>query len=528
MAGSGSDTTTEPEMVTALCRPEAYPLPLDQVQKIETHISWVFLAGEFAYKFKKPLDLGFLDFRELDRRLHYCREELRLNTRLAPDLYLDLAGARKTSEGWRVGPWTEGDEPAVRMRRFPAEARLDRCLEAGRLDGASLDDFAHRLAQFQAGLPAAAPGEGPGNATAVLRPALANFEALPRDGLAPETAETLARLEGWTRQRAESMAPLFDARLAQGCVREGHGDLHLANLVMLEDRIAAFDGIEFDPALRWIDVQSEVAFLLMDLESRDHGALGWRFYDAWLAALGDYDGLAVLRWYLVYRHLVRAKIDGIRLAQEGLDAGESRRLRARQAAHIQRALGHAEPGRPLLVLMRGFSGSGKSRLSARLAPQLGAARVRSDLERKRLHGLGPLAPAPSDVGEGLYNAAATERTYARLGQIARKALHSGCSLVVDAAFLETARREDFVRIALEAGAEPVILACEAPAEVLRERVSTRRDDPSDAGLRVLESQLARPVETGALESPYTLRVDTRSDPALEALISRMEARRSAR
>ena len=520
--------TATPEMVAALCRPEAYPAPVGEVEKIETHISWVFLAGEFAYKFKKPLDLGFLDFRDRDRRLHYCREELRLNGRLAPDIYLDLAGARKTSSGWRVGPWTTDAEPAVRMRRFPGEARLDRRLEAGRLDHTALENFAHRLARFQAGLQPAAPGDGFGDTAAVIRPALANFEALPRDALVPGTADDFARLERWTRQRATALGPLFEARLAAGFVREGHGDLHLANLVMLDDRIAAFDGIEFDPALRWIDVQSEVAFLLMDLESRDRGELGWRFYNAWLAALGDYDGLAVLRWYLVYRHLVRAKIDGIRLAQAGTEDDGSGELRARQAAHLARALEHAAPGRPLLVLMRGFSGSGKSRLAARLAPRAEAAWVRSDLERKRLHGLDPMASAPGGVGEGLYDSAATERTYARLQAITRTALRSGCSLVVDAAFLETERREAFVRIALQEDADPVILSCEAPADLLRERVSTRRGDPSDAGLQVLEAQLARPVETGALERQYTLPIDTRTDPDLENLTGRVEALRNAR
>lgn len=515
-------------MITALTGAEAYPDQVEEVSRIDTHISWVFLAGEFAYKFKKPLDLGFLDFTERDRRLHYCREELRLNGRLAPDLYLDLAGARKTPEGWRVGPWSEGAEPAVRMRRFPDEARLDRRLEAGRLNAAQLEDFARQLGRFQARLPRAAPGDGFGDADATTRPALANFEALPREGLAPVTADALARLEHWTRQRAAALAPLFEARLAGGFVREGHGDLHLGNLVMLDDRIAAFDGIEFDPALRWIDVQSEVAFLLMDLESRDRGELGWRFYNAWLAALGDYDGLALLRWYLVYRHLVRAKIDGIRLAQAGMEEDESRRVRARQGAHLERALGHAEPGRPLLVLTRGLSGSGKSRLSARLAPRLEAAWVRSDLERKRLHGLDPAAAAAGRVGEGIYGAAGTQKTYARLSEIARRVLRAGCSLVVDAAFLEQARREDFLRIALDEDADTVILACEAPAELLRKRVGGRRGDASDAGLQVLEAQLARPVETGALESQYTLRVDTREDPDLETLIERIAAHRNAR
>lgn len=515
--------TDRPEMIADLSEPGAYPPPVDQVELVETHISWVFLAGDYAYKFKKPLDLGFLDFRERHRRLHYCQEELRLNGRLSPEIYLDVVGARETTAGWRVGALTKDAEPAVRMRRFPAAARLDRCLEAGRLDDKALEEFAGSLARFQRDLPPARPGGGLGDATAVTRPALANFAALPGEDLAPGLAARLADLENWTKSRAASLAESFDARLAAGFVREGHGDMHLANLVMLDGRITAFDGIEFDPVLRWIDLQSEVAFLLMDLESRGRADLGWRFYNAWLAECGDYDGLAVFGWYLVYRHLVRAKIDGIRLAQAGLETSERERLHARLAGHIEFAERHAQPPAPLLVLMHGLSGSGKSHLAGRLAPHLRAAWVRSDLERKRLHGVDPAAAAPAGVGEDLYDAASSERTYARLAGIARTALDAGVNLVVDAAFLDAGRREEFIAHALAKGARPVVLACDAPPEVLRRRVAGRRGDPSDANLAVLEAQLAREPETGEMEAGFRVTVDTVGEIDFTALADRLLA-----
>lgn len=512
-----------PAMIEALSEPGAYPPPVDRVERIETHISWVFLAGDHAYKFKKPIDLGFLDFRQRERRLHYCREELRLNGRLAPEIYLDVVGARPTRDGWRVGELTADAEPAVRMRRFPAEARLDRVLEAGGLGAEVLETFAAELARFQQGLPPAKASDGFGDAATVARPALENFRSLPRERLDGLTRERLDELLQWTQARAAALAERFAARLAGGFIREGHGDLHLGNLVMLDGRVAAFDGIEFDPALRWIDLQSEVAFLLMDLESRGYGALGWRFYNAWLAVLGDYDGIGLLDWYLVYRHMVRAKIDGIRLAQGELSPREAARLAARQAAHIELAARHARPPMPLLVLMHGLSGSGKSRLARRLAPRLPAAWVRSDLERKRLHGLNPGAAATTAVGDGLYSAVATERTYARLADIARGALRSGVSMVVDAAFLEPRRREQFIDLALECGSRPVIVACEAPAELLRKRVAARRNDPSDADIAVLESQLARPMAIGPREAPYRVAVDTSVEPDIDALLNRLRS-----
>lgn len=506
-------------MVAGLLRPAAYDGGVQQVELAETHISWVFLAGEYAYKFKKPLDLGFLDFRDPADRLHYCREELRLNSRLAPDIYLDLAGAAETPAGWRVVPWREGAEPAVRMRRFPAAARLDRQLAAGGLSAEALERFARTLAAFQRELPPA-PADGRlGAAAAIERPAYANFEAMSREGLSSQAVAQIERLEHWTREQAAALGPAFAARQAGGCVREGHGDLHLGNLVMLDSRIVAFDGIEFDPALRWIDLQSEVAFLLMDLESRQRPELGWSFYNAWLQASGDYDGLGVLRWYLVYRHLVRAKIDGIRRTQSGLAPEEASGLAERQQRHVCLAAAHAAPPAPRLLLMYGYSGSGKSRLAHRLAPELPAVAVRSDLERKRLHGVDTNTSAAAAVGTGLYDAGATARTYERLASVTRAALAAGWSVIVDAAFLESERRETFLRLGLDAGARPALLHCEAPAAVLRERVAQRRGDPSDAGVEVLEAQLARRAETGPLEERYRIRVDTREDPDITALVA---------
>ena len=518
---SGPDSP--PPFVSALLEPAAWPWPAERVELVETHISWVFLAGEYACKFKKPLDLGFLDFRDPDRRSHYCHEELRLNGRLAPEIYLDLVGVHRGPDGWRVRPWRAGDEPGVRMRRFPHEAQLDRLLAAGRLEGAALEAFATELARFQQALSPARAGDGYGDAAAVARPALANFIVMPKERIDATSQARLAGLHSWTQQRAATLAPAFEARLAAGMVREGHGDLHLANLVLLGERIVAFDGIEFDPCLRWIDVQSEAAFLLMDLESRGQTALGWRFFNAWLAALGDYDGLAVLPWYLVYRHLVRAKIDSIRLAQPGLDQPEQATLRARRAAHLELAAQHARPAPPRLVLMHGLSGSGKSRLAGRLAPCLPAVWLRSDLERKRLHGLDPWAHAPAGLHAGLYDPESSARTYERLAEIARIALGAGLNIIVDAAFLEAARREQFIRLALAQGAQPVLLACEAPAELLRERIGARRNDPSDAGLAVLAAQLARPPEPTPVESRYRLVVDTRVDPDVDALAARVLA-----
>lgn len=514
--------------VAALSRPDAWPWPVHEVAVVETHSSIVFLAGAYAFKFKKPVNLGFLDYTARNRRLHYCREELRLNRRLAPELYLDVWGARPTGDNWVVAPLPGDDpdaEPAVRMRRFPDEAQLDRRLAAGRLGGDALAAFAVTLAAFHRAAPRARAGDGLGEPADVCAQALDNFRELGRAPLPERARYPLARLEAWTRQCAESLHDAFAMRLADGFVREGHGDLHLANLVDLDGKVVAFDGIEFSRALRWIDVVSDAGFLLMDLESRGRPDLGWRYYNAWLAGGGDYDGLAVLPWYLAYRHLVRAKVDAIRLAQPGTDTAERARLGERLCRHVELATTRAAGRQPLAIITTGYSGSGKSYVAARLAPALGAVWVRSDVERKRLHGLDPSAPAPAAPGTGLYTSRASERTYARLADIARSALAAGLDVIADAAFLDSQLRMRWIDLALGAGACPVVLACDAPPDVLRERVAARHGDPSDAGLDVLEGQLrmAQAIEPG--EVHWRVQVDTRGEIDADQLAASLRALR---
>ncbi len=511
-------------MVTDLCRPQAWPHPVDEVRLVETHISWVFLAGDFAYKLKKPLDLGFLDFRDRERRLFFCNEELRLNRRLAPELYLEVTGAEEGPDGWHMGSLTPDAEPAVKMRRFPDEAQLDRQLAAGRLSIADMENFAAELADFHARAPAAAADGDLGTAAAVVRPALENFSRLAEAPVDNGIREQLGQLQAWTRAEIPRLTDTFAARLADGWVRECHGDLHLANLVRLDGRIAAFDGIEFDPALRWIDVISDAAFLLMDTEARGRAELGWAFLNAWLERLGGHEAAALLPWYLVYRHLVRAKVDGIRLAQGAGDDEDS--LRARLAGHVSLADRRVHHPPPLLVLMSGYSGSGKSHVARHLAPVLGAVRVRSDVERKRLHGLEPSDARPAPPGEGLYSEAATESTYARLEEIARAALGAGVPVILDAAFLGAQRRRHFLGVARACGAVPVILRCHAPPDVLRERIAARQGDASDAGLAVLDDQMSRYPPPGDDELPWVETLPTDAPLDENALARRLSARRA--
>lgn len=488
------------------------------VVAIETHISWVLLDGRFAWKIKKPVRLGFLDFAELATRRHYCDEELRLNRRLAPRLYLEVVPITGSVDAPRLGGEGEPIEYAVKMRQFEAGALLSEHLAAGRLDAAQLERLAARLALFYDRAPAAGADTPYGSParieadTSQVLDGLAGF-------LAPAQVSALReRLDA----RARGLRPLFERRKAAGRVREGHGDLHLANAVALGDEVTAFDCIEFDPGLRWIDVCSDVAFLVMDLLAHGRRDLAFRFLDAWLAASGDHDGLPALRYYLVYRALVRALVARIRAAQDGAPAGASAAA-PRGPDYLGLAQRLEREHDPRLLVTHGLSGSGKSHLSQRLLEQAGAIRLRSDVERKRLFGLAALHDASARPGEGIYAADATQRTYERLLAQAMHSLDAGYPTIVDATFLRARERDAFREAARSRGLPFTILHCRAEPALLRERVAARRAggaDASDADLAILERQLAGHEPLRDDERAAAIEVDTGGPVDVGALAAR--------
>jgi hypothetical protein len=306
-------------LVQALREPGAFEHPAGPVELIETHISWVLLSGEYAYKIKKPLKLPFLDFSTLAARRFYCEEELRLNRRTAPALYLGVV--RIAGDPPRFGGTGPALEYAVKMRRFPQEALLASLADRGALDEARIDQLARRVADFHAAAESAPPASEVECVDRATRAALDNFSEIA--GLAGgRDAHRLALLERWTLAQRRSLARVFVERRVLGCVRECHGDLHLGNVALVAGEPVAFDAIEFSEALRWGDVMSDVAFMAMDLAHRRLPRLAARFVAGYLARTGDRGGLRVLRFYLVYRAMVRAKIEAIRARQLPSRSGE--------------------------------------------------------------------------------------------------------------------------------------------------------------------------------------------------------------
>lgn len=503
--------TAPARLIASLRDPVCYPHRVDHIDVLETHISWVILTGPYAYKFKKPVNLGFLDFTTLEARRHYCEQELTLNRRLAPSLYEAVVPIGGSAAHPVIGGDGPAVEYAVRMREFPQSALASRMLTQGDLTHEHLDAFAVRLAAFHATTGVAARNTPHGSPDAIMACARDNFTALER--LLPDAADQtrLGELRAWTEQEYQSRRAWFGERHAQGFVRECHGDLHLANIVMLEGELTPFDCIEFDAALRWIDVMNEVAFLAMDLMDRGRVDYAYRFLNGYLEASGDYGGLAVLRFYRVYRALVRAKVHALRAAQAGLAAAERARLTAAARGYLTLALRCTQDTQAAMILMHGFSGSGKSVVAQSLASELGAIRVRSDIERKRIAGLTPQARSGSELASGIYTVDLTDATYQRLLDLARLVTQAGYAAIVDATFIKRWQRDLFRRQAQNQGIPFIIVDVTAPEGTLRARITARlraNKDVSEADPAVLAHQIAAHDALTAEESPAVLRIDT--------------------
>jgi len=510
-------------LIRGLLRPEAYDHPTDALELLETHISWVILTGPYAYKLKKPVNFGFVDFTTLEQRRFCCEEELRLNRRLAEDLYLSVKPVFGPRDQASFVGHGQPIEFAVQMRQFPQTALLPAVLARGELTGALLDRLALDVARFQR-TAAVADRESPyGAPDAVRAPVTENLRILSTSAVGPLAVSAsplrnlVERLRDWADGEFSRLAPVFAARKAEGFVREGHGDMHLGNMVLRdaappsppaargepadEPRIEVFDCLEFNPALRWIDVISEVAFLVMDLADRGRRDLGWRFLNGWLEATGDYAGLHVWAWYYCYRALVRAKVAALRLGQADLTEAESARLSQQLGEYLHLGWQATQIERPRLVITSGVSGSGKSLFSQLLAAELGCIRLRSDVERRRLFADPSTRYAPP----------ATAATYERLLELAKQLLENGFSVIVDAAFLRRAQRAPFRALAQSLQVPSRLIEFTAPQELLERRVAERNlrgHDPSEATVDVLRRQLREREPVLAEEGWHVLGCDT--------------------
>lgn len=493
-------------LIASLMDSRAYPHPVSSVEIFETHISWVIATGAFAYKIKKAVKLDFLDFSTLEQRRHYCEEELRLNRRWAPDLYLEVVPIGGSHEH----PSIDGDgsaiEYALKMVQFPQTAQLDNQLIAGRLREKDLYALAETIATHHAQAKIIEFANDSESVRKVRAPMLENFAPLKQ----AIDMDLLHRVQEWTANRLLDLKPTLIQRRKDGFVRECHGDLHLKNLVRLPGGIVPFDCVEFSAELRNIDVISDIAFLVMDLVAQARQDLAYAFLNRYLECTGDYAGLDVLGLYFVYHAMIRAKVAAIR-SRERAKAPDRRQDIEDLKHNLAVAARWIDAPEPLLIAMHGYSASGKTWLSSQLMSQLPAIRIRSDIERKRLQGLEETAGSGSGPGSGIYTEQVSTAVYERLIETAERLLEAGFNVIVDAAFLKRADRERVLALARRQDVAFRFVATGADRDELLRRLEERAGsgkDASEADTGVLKYQFEHSDPLNQAERKHAVAVAT--------------------
>jgi aminoglycoside phosphotransferase family enzyme/predicted kinase len=517
---------THDRLIQALTDRSVYEHPTTEITVLQTHISWIVLTGPYAYKIKKPVNLGFVDFSTLARRHFFCQEELRLNRRLAPQLYLEVVALYGTPERPHLHGRGTPIEYAVKMAQFAQDTLLSHLIAVDQLQVSHIDRLAHEVSAFHTRIATADPLSRFGTPEIIYQPVQENFRHL-FDTIDDSVRQAHARaLEAWCQHAFAARRPTFAARKRDGFIRECHGDMHLGNMILHNEEVVIFDCLEFNEDLRWIDVASDVAFLTMDLEDRGRPDLAHRFLNGYLEATGDYGLLILLPFYMVYRAMVRAKVAGIRLGQSHLSPEEAAQAREAFGSYFDLAERYTRPPRPRLFITHGCSGSGKTFATQGLVETTGAIRIRSDVERKRLFGLAPLERSTDRSAVNLYSPDATQRTYTQLAQLATRVVEAGFPVVVDATFLKRAQRDAFRHLAAQLNVPCTILEFRAQAETLRHRVAQRSaqaDDASEADLAVLHGQFAALEPLTAEEQASALTIDTEAPQAPQRLLEAVRA-----
>lgn len=510
-------------LIKALQNPALYPHAVDEFQVIETHISWVLLTGPYAYKLKKAVDFGFLDFTDLQARKHFCEEEVRLNQRLTENLYLEVLPITGSLEAPHLDDGGPVIEYAVKMRQFPQSQLLGEMQARGELKPEHIDALAEQIAHFHLKAPRV-PAEHPlGTPDAIMAPVRQNFEQI-RPLLSEATdLQQLDILESWAETSFEHLKPLLAQRKAEGFIRECHGDIHLGNATLLDGKVVLFDCIEFNEPFRLIDIVSDAAFLAMDLEDRGLQALASRFISNWLELTGDYAALPLLNFYKAYRAMVRGKVNLFRLSQE--KSPEQRAAILRQyRGYASLAEGYSAMPPRLLAITHGVSAVGKSHVAMDLVEALGLIRLRSDVERKRLFGT-QRTDEQGQLATGIYSHEASEATYQHLHRLAGEILKAGFAVVIDATYLKRAQRTAARQVAEENGVPFLIIDCHAPDALIADWLAQRQAegrDPSDATLAVVKAQQASRESLDEDEQRHSLRVETHLESSLRALVGHIQ------
>ena len=503
------------QLIDCMLDPGFYDHAVDQVKLIETHISLVFLTGKYAYKIKKPVDFGFLDFTRLDRRKFYCEEEIRLNRRLAPDIYLDVIPITKTNETFSIAGDGEIVEYAVRMHEFNQHCLIEQYLNDQKLTDNHILQLADTLANFHNNIAIADEQSPFGLPEEAIKPVEHNFVLLEPILDDDELLKKLNTIKQASLDLYTAIKPVLLQRKQHGFIRECHGDAHLGNIAIIDNEIVIFDGIEFNDSFKWIDTMSELAFLVMDLQDHEQDNYASMVLNRYLETTGDYAGLRVLRFYQLYRAMVRAKVTALRSQQQDKGSKEYQQSMHELHNYFDLALRYIHHSRGFIAITHGISGSGKSWVASRLANASNGILIRSDVERKRLF---------ADKYDNIYTDDITQKTYQHLAQQAELISSAGYPVLVDATFLEKQWRDLFRELAEKHSLPLYILHCHTDTATIEKRIKQRdrnNDDVSDADINIMKQQLDHYQPLADEERAFIIDIDTTEITSLDVVVDRL-------
>ena len=480
-----------PEMIRALLRKEAYPHHPEEIELVQTHISYVLLAGEFVYKIKKPVNFGFLDFTTLEKRKHFCKREIELNRRLCPEIYRGIVPIVRREGAYFIEEEGEAVEWAVKMKRLPEEGMMGRLIKEGRLSHRHLDLLVEKLVPFYK---EAATGPGV-NEYGSLETISFNVEenfSQTKDFVGLALGEhRYEYIVSWSRTFLKEERHLFEARIALGFIRDGHGDLYSANVCYpREDQVCVFDCIEFNDRFRCGDVAQDLAFMAMDLDFNDLSGLSRYFIERYIELSQDQGLYEILDFYKCYRGYVRGKIGCFTWASVEVDEETMASSLAAAKRYFDLAYLYAQ-GRPWLIVVFGLSGAGKSTLAKSLAEKLLANYYNSDIVRKKLLSIPPEEHHYEPFGRGIYSEEMTLKTYQALADYAMQDLRRGRDVVLDATFRAKEYRQSVLNLARRRQCKVLFVQCVAPDEVIRKRFEERArktGEPSDGRWEIYVKQ----------------------------------------
>jgi aminoglycoside phosphotransferase family enzyme/predicted kinase len=486
------------------------------VERIETHISTLLLVGAQAFKIKKPVDFGFLNFTKLQQRKFYCEEELRLNRRLAPEIYEQVVAISGENDHPKINDSQPVIEYMVKMKRFEQHELFDQKLKNNTLTEEHVIELAKIMADFHQHIDIANGRHGIPVVDNIIHATTQNFDQL-RSFMQQQNSvlqQRFSKLELWSKQNISALSPLFRQRLEDGFVRECHGDMHLGNITLYQGQVTVFDGIEFNAGFRWIDVMSEIAFITMDLDSAGQTTFSSILLNHYLEQSGDYAGLQLLPYYQVYRAMVRAKVTALRLGQLQDKETEYQQQFSILKHYLEIAYQYTKKETPKLLITQGVSGTGKTFVSQQLLKHFAFIRIRSDVERKRLY----------PIAQQRYTAGATRKTYDYLHELAAGILQAGYSVIIDATYLEHQYRHKAFILTRASHYPFLIISLQMPVDILEQRITQRiakDNDASEATIEVLHKQLAKAEALTTDEMQHMLVISS-NDDILEKITTKVE------